>query len=144
MFADQQQRQFVPGYICPDICLCYIDEVMGHGVFAISDLAAGEMLGEYTGVLQPCSSSRQCDYALSYPSSETGSYEVNAAAKGNLIRFVNHSCSANSSFQSIFHSGILHVICVTKDPITAGQQVTVNYGKGYWQKMGIDPLICCK
>ena len=59
---------------------------------------------------------------------------------GNWTRFVNHSCEANCVIEHVARRGkMLSVYRVTKD-IAMFEEVTTNYGEGYFLGRGLKCL----
>ncbi|KAF0716740.1 Aste57867_2693 [Aphanomyces stellatus] len=112
------------------------------GLFAIQDLDAGTLLGEYTGVVHVDHGGEFDSYGLAYPSAyENGNMCISAKEYGNVIRCINHSfTNFNSSFTSVLHNKILRMICKTNRHVAAGNQILVNYGESYWKGAGVVPF----
>jgi hypothetical protein len=146
--------------------VCGID--VGYGVFASAPIRMNELIGEYVGVVMESSTTSSSSYCLNYPAADR-SFVINAREIGNLIRFVNHSPTPNSSFQPFMFEGIVHVLCVRSPciclsspsvdlshslthlslsppsqvsirDIESEEQITVDYGKGYWSHQEHQPL----
>lgn len=105
---------------------------LGYGVFALSSLDKGEQIGEYVGIIQENYHNKPTTYSMNCPCAN-GGYEINAFEYGNAMRLINHSKEPNAEFVQVLHEGMIHMVCITIDKIQADQQVTVNYGKSYWQ-----------
>jgi hypothetical protein len=105
-------------YIHHSLCIRRIGLVdgvdVGHGVFAVDCIPCSAMLGEYTGVISDtsCTGSDGLAYCCHYPSADGGSH-IDAAASGNVIRFINHSTTPNAAFTTVYIAGIPHIICVS-------------------------------
>ena len=137
---------------------------VGYGVYAADDIKAGTFLGEYVGVVMQTPPDSSSCYALNYPC-KVGGYVIDSNDTGNIIRMINHSDNYNSSFRSVLHDSLIHVICVSphdmhvcsrifvasslivnfaikvsKRDIIKNEQVTVDYGEGYWISKSIKPL----
>jgi hypothetical protein len=114
-FCEDISQDLIFGKIHGDVYLreigvvCGID--VGYGVFASAPIRINEFIGEYVGVVMESSTSCSSSYCLNYPAADR-SFVINAREIGNLIRFVNHSPSPNSSFQPFMFEGIVHVLCV--------------------------------
>ena len=54
------------------------------------------------------------------------------ATKGNVTRFVNHSCQPNSQFERFVWVGAQRIVLVSKS-IEAGEEITVDYSDNYWK-----------
>lgn len=91
---------------------------VGHGLFAEEIIAAGTILGEYTGLVcyQQQGEKKVGDdhlaYCCEYPSCD-GGLMINALEIGNVMRFINHSAAPNAIFQRCYFSGVGHILCVS-------------------------------
>jgi hypothetical protein len=101
-------------YIHPSVFLMHVGVLdgadVGYGMFADEDIISESILGEYTGIVS--ANSQATAYSLNYPSA-IGGQEVDASTVGNLIRFINHSCTPNASFRIVKFDSISHVLCVS-------------------------------
>jgi histone-lysine N-methyltransferase SETD2 len=52
---------------------------------------------------------------------------VDATAKGNISRFINHSCDPNSETQKWTVNGELRVGFFTKREVAVGEELTFDY-----------------
>lgn len=129
-------NQLETGELSPDIYVKWVDETIGHGVFASRPLSAGHFCGEYTGIVLMTQSPGA--YSLNYPCLD-GGHEISAADTGNLMRFINHSSSPNSSFQRVFHENIIHTVVRTTVRVAADEQICVDYSPSYWVGRGVAP-----
>lgn len=120
------------------------------GLRALEDIKQGEILFEYTGVLMRDSGEdiKDDDYILQFEFGDE-KYMINAHAKGNLSRFINHSCSPNCSTKTstIYSDGGPHVLIMASQKIGKGEELTLDYGDYWWQaKMdredGIPSCVC--
>ena len=79
---------------------------VGWGLYALAPMAEGDLVGEYTGVIQENSDAPPeqlldghylSDYAWNYPDElpDGTEFEVNALREGNELRFANHSSTPN-------------------------------------------------
>ena len=115
------------------VSIRYVSDTVGYGLFAEEILHAGDMLGEYTGMVLDISTSFNT-YSLLFPSTD-GNYQIDSSEYGNETRFINHSSNPNCEYVHVVVDGLCHVICVVKRDVRAGEQITVDYGKGYWEKL---------
>ena len=65
---------------------------------------------------------------------------IDALRVGDWTRFVNHSCRSNTTFESRRVGGEMRIFVVVTREIDVGEELTVNYGKGYWEGIGVK---CC-
>ncbi|XP_046961322.1 probable histone-lysine N-methyltransferase CG1716 [Vanessa cardui] len=106
----------------------------GCGVEASSDISAGEFLMEYVGEV--------LDYEQFYKRAQTYSEEnnlhhyfmslkgdtvIDATLKGNISRFINHSCEPNAETQKWTVNGELRIGFFSKRDIPAGEEITFDY-----------------
>lgn len=128
------------GFIYEDLSIEFCDDSIGYGLFINSDnnVSSGTFLGEYTGVVKKCQSPSFSNYSHSYPCCDNG-FEIDAKEYGNVFRFVNHSNNPNAEFAFVIHEGILHVLCKSLCVLKPGEQITVNYGKSFWEQRSIVP-----
>ncbi|RPA94785.1 hypothetical protein L873DRAFT_1394539 [Choiromyces venosus 120613-1] len=71
---------------------------------------------------------------------EKDSYSTSSNRYGNWTRFVNHSCDANCGIEHVARRGkMLSVYRVTKD-IAMFEEVTTDYGSGYFLGRGLKCL----
>ena len=136
-----QFRHHAPVY------LSFINNKVGYGVFADTDIKKDQMIAEYTGVLrkspEPIRSRgslinmHDFDYIWTYiPDAKV---DIDAKEAGNFTRFVNHSLYPNVKILYIWNAGLYHLIYVAQSDIKKDEQLLVNYGAGYWYERGINP-----
>ena len=61
-------------------------------------------------------------------------HAVDAQDGGNETRFVNHSDTPNAEPVTQLDRGILHIFFRTTRAVVYGEELTINYGKDYWQR----------
>ncbi|XP_063376653.1 probable histone-lysine N-methyltransferase CG1716 [Cydia fagiglandana] len=106
----------------------------GCGVEAADDITAGEFLMEYVGEV--------LDYDQFYKRAQTYSDEnnlhhyfmslkgdtvIDATMKGNISRFINHSCDPNAETQKWTVNGELRIGFFSKRDIAVGEEITFDY-----------------
>ncbi|KAJ0182082.1 hypothetical protein K1T71_002804 [Dendrolimus kikuchii] len=106
----------------------------GCGVEASGDISTGEFLMEYVGEV--------LDYELFYKRAQAYSDEnnlhhyfmslkgdtvIDATVKGNISRFINHSCDPNAETQKWTVNGELRIGFFSKRDIVAGEEITFDY-----------------
>lgn len=117
----------------------------GVGVRALSNFRAGDILGEYVGVIRPIASSyADPTYLMTvgmYPedSSECENLAIADGTRvGNWTRYVNHSCGPSTRFAP-FVAGPQATAClIAGRDIAMFEEVTIHYGDEYWS----DPAMC--
>ena len=114
-----------------------IDHSIGYGLFAFKDIAAHEIIGEYTGVLSsnleecPDQKSNFNPYLLKYPFDSP--FAIDAQKAGNETRFINHSFKNPNCERRYWQEGnILRVVFTVKKRIPKDAQLLLDYGKNYW------------
>jgi len=131
----------------------YTDPILGQGLFATSDRAEGEVLGEYTGVVIPAIRIGEpaAPYAASLFPADVGlpSWEklrVDASSPEHLFRYINHLSShvsltypdgrtevgPNVGFQPCFIPPNFHLAIICLRSIKAGDELRADYGDGYF------------
>ena len=115
----------------------YIDSLIGYGVFSNQVIPALKFVGEYVGIVRrrDRKKDRDDDYIFRYI--RTGLFQplvVDAEECGNFTRFINHSLTPNLSSRWIVHEGIYHIVFMTNRLVKKGEQLTYNYGPGYWSQ----------
>lgn len=120
----------------------FINDTIGYGVFAREDIAPGQMIGEYTGVVKRSDFSKRkedFDYAWGLPKPTT--CVIDAKDAGNFTRFINHTDAAfNVDMVCIPCKGTWHLVYIANQSIKKGKQLLANYGKHYWDGRNKKPL----
>ena len=120
----------------PLVSIRYINDNVGHGVFAEELLKADCYIGEYTGIVRentriyfvPLN-----NYCFQYPVLDrTGRNFVIDGTKGNFTRFINHSPKPNLQPAYAFVDGFYHLIIFPNRDIQKGEQLSYDYGESYW------------
>jgi hypothetical protein len=127
------------------VSIRFIDAKIGFGVFAERDLAEGELIGEYTGMVSSEITGNDFTYLHSYPALTWGEEElflvVDALTMGNETRFLNHSDAGGvSHIEDYYFNGHWHILFKVTSPVAKGEQLFVDYGAGYWAGHGEAPL----
>lgn len=120
----------------PDCSIRFIDSVIGFGLFAEKPLYEGGFIGEYAGIVTKAESKAKRDttYLLHYPTRffSLNMRVIDARFVSNLTRFINHSNSPNLRPEFLLDRGLLHIALFANQPLLAGEELTVDYGKDYW------------
>ena len=104
--------------------------VHGKGVFAVQDIAAGEVIIEYTGeVINWDEAQRRHPHDPDQPN-HTFYFHVDedvvidATHRGNSSRWINHSCAPNCYTDE--RDGRIFIVALR--PIAAGEELNYDYG----------------
>lgn len=125
-----------------------VDPDIGYGLFAGQNLNAGDIIGEFTGVLRPWSPmehaqiTRNHEFMMMYDALE--GYFLDATNVGNELRFANHSSKyPNATLETITRDGIRRLVLVANTFLMEGWQVLFHYGYTYWgnrQQLDLHPI----
>ena len=107
----------------------------GLGLFATEFIPAGKRLVEYVGQILPNEIVDQL--SGKYFFGINSKWSIDGSARSNIARYFNHSCRPNAES---FISG-KRVWIWSKKNIQAGQEITINYGKEYFDQF-IRPKGC--
>uniref|UniRef100_A0A183BPF3 SET domain-containing protein n=1 Tax=Globodera pallida TaxID=36090 RepID=A0A183BPF3_GLOPA len=115
----------------------------------LEDIEAGMPLFEYTGVLSKIGPKDPDDYIVGFEHDDQ-KYLVDAFRKGNLARFVNHSCRPNCRAVLTHIDGteqqqkqrIPSVVIYALRHIYACEELVMDYGEGWWLAKADD--FCCQ
>lgn len=112
----------------------------GLGLFADEDIPKNTCIIEYWG--------RHIKGDEEYTSRSKYLFEVHARMtidgrdRKNIARYINHSCKENS--EPVTHNKRVYIF--SKKKIKAGEEITYDYGKEYWEahikKLGCRCLGC--
>lgn len=141
LLADRYGEPLRRAYVVPS-SVRFVDDSLGRGLFAEKEIAEGELIGAYYGVVQRASPCRPVkdrlggfatDYAWTYPVKQRFSpLEVNARINGNELRFVNHSFHPNCQMEHTLIDGEWVLFMIALKHIEMDSQLTVDYGEEYW------------
>lgn len=107
----------------------------GLGLFATLPIAAGRRIIRYVGPILTSAEVEQRTGRYFFSIDEE--YAVDGSARTNLARYVNHSCRPNAE---AFVEG-KRIWIWSKRPIEPGEQITINYGREYFNDY-IRPVGC--
>ncbi|KAJ7959179.1 Histone-lysine N-methyltransferase ASHH2 [Quillaja saponaria] len=106
----------------------------GYGLHSLEDISKGQFLIEYVGEVldMHAHEARQREYALKghrhfYFMTLNGSEVIDASAKGNLGRFINHSCEPNCRTEKWMVNGEICIGLFALRDIKKGEEVTFDY-----------------
>ena len=107
----------------------------GLGLFATTDIPKGTRIVQYTGtrILKNDTEKHKGRYLFTL----NDKWTIDGKSRTNLARYVNHSCRPNAN--SITTTSKIWI--VAKRKIKAGEEVTYNYGKNYFDQF-IKPIGC--
>ncbi|XP_018374739.1 PREDICTED: histone-lysine N-methyltransferase SETD2-like isoform X3 [Trachymyrmex cornetzi] len=127
-------------------CEVFRTEKKGFGLRAVVDIMAGEFIMEYVGeVVDPKDFRRR---AKEYSKDKNRHYYfmalksdqiIDATMKGNISRFINHSCDPNAETQKWTVNGELRIGFFNKKFIAAGEEITFDY---HFQRYGKEAQKC--
>ncbi|MDQ3651682.1 MAG: SET domain-containing protein [Acidobacteriota bacterium] len=107
----------------------------GLGLFAVVPLPARKRLIEYTGPLVSTAEVEQ--RGGKYFFEINPKWSIDGSPRSNTARYINHSCRPNAE---AFISG-KRVWVWSKKDIPAGAEITINYGRAYFEDH-IKPVGC--
>ncbi|XP_051166844.1 histone-lysine N-methyltransferase SETD2 isoform X2 [Leptopilina boulardi] len=127
-------------------CEVFRTEKKGFGLRATADLEAGEFIMEYVGeVVDPkdfrkrtkeySKDKNRHHYFMALKSDQV----IDATMKGNISRFINHSCDPNSETQKWTVNGELRIGFFNKKFIANGEEITFDY---HFQRYGKEAQKC--
>ena len=115
----------------------YIDSSIGYGLFAAEAIRKGEYIGTYAGRVRRVSRLHRDhnEYCLHYPTRWLSFryHVVDAQDFGNRARFINHSDEPNLQPRCALDRNLLHTLFFALRDIRAGEELSFNYGKDFWQ-----------
>ncbi|XP_045136692.1 histone-lysine N-methyltransferase NSD2-like isoform X4 [Portunus trituberculatus] len=130
----------------PNVC-CFKTEDRGWGLKTLDDIKKGEFVIEYVGELIDDEEFRRRIEEMHDIKEENYYFltidkdiMIDAGPKGNLARFMNHSCQPNCETQKWTVGGDTRVGLFAIEDITAGSELTFNYNL---QCVGTEKKRCC-
>ncbi|XP_008547281.1 probable histone-lysine N-methyltransferase CG1716 [Microplitis demolitor] len=127
-------------------CEVFRTDKKGLGLRATADLDAGEFIMEYVGeVVDPKDFRKR---AKEYSKDKNKHYYfmalksdqiIDATMKGNISRFINHSCDPNAETQKWTVNGELRIGFFNRRFIAAGEEITFDY---HFQRYGKEAQKC--
>ena len=98
----------------------------GLGLFAVAPIRRGEFIVEYWG--KRFSSAQAYELRTKYLFDLNGRWVIDGSDRRNTARYINHACKPNSIAQVERGS----ILIYAKENISAGDEITCNYGKQYF------------
>uniref|UniRef100_A0A6F9DG44 [histone H3]-lysine(4) N-methyltransferase n=1 Tax=Phallusia mammillata TaxID=59560 RepID=A0A6F9DG44_9ASCI len=111
----------------------YRSSIHGRGLFCKRDVAAGEMVMEYTGevIRRELTDKREKFYESKsigcYMFRMDDLYVVDATMRGSSARFINHSCEPNCYSRIVQVEGKKHIVIFALRKIYRGEELTYDY-----------------
>lgn len=145
-------QQIVDRY-CAKIYIKWINRQVEYGAYADQDIMRGDMVTEYTGIIEREVMGNDNLYLWDYPTiikekqkngkNKNIKFCVNAEKVGNFARFINHSMRKyqNVGIQIIPSNGLWHVVYIARRDIKKGEQLLTYYGMEYWKDRKIVPAL---
>lgn len=137
-------KRFQKGQFAP--CEAFNTVKKGLGIRAAANIPYGEFILEYVGeVLDPDKfDKRAADYSQDknrhyYFMALRADAIIDATQKGNISRFINHSCDPNAETQKWTVNGELRIGFFSKRTILAGEEITFDY---QFQRYGKEAQKC--
>lgn len=115
-------------------CTIFKTEKKGFGLTTNSFISAGDFIMEYVG--EVLNSEQFEDRANEYSKDQNKHYYfmalrsdcvIDATARGNISRFINHSCDPNAETQKWTVNGELRIGFFSTQNIAPGQEITFDY-----------------
>ncbi len=140
------------GY-CAPMSIQLVSKKVGYGAYAEKDIKKGEMVCEYTGIVEQETYGEDNLYLWDYPTilhelTASGrrkkiTFCINAEKQGNVARFINHSLRKfqNVGIEIIPYNNEWHVVYIAQKDIKKGQQLLTYYGMQYWRDRNIVPFV---
>jgi SET domain len=125
----------------PMVVIVRVNELVGNGLVAGEYIAAGTIIGEYSGEIVkvvPIATSECMDntYFAPYSIDEVPSSEmfvIDAKKAGNPTRFINHSDdNSNAVWAPVFDGQKFRLIIAATKAIPHGKQILLKYRLSYW------------
>lgn len=115
-------------------CNIFKTEKKGYGLIATSYISAGQFIMEYVGEVLNSKQfeKRANDYSKQmnahyYFMALSSDCVIDATKKGNISRFINHSCDPNAETQKWTVNGELRIGFFSKKPIMPEDEITFDY-----------------
>lgn len=115
-------------------CTVFITEKKGFGLFASTDIPQNTFIMEFVGEVVGTKEfeKRTKEYAKQkvrhcYLMSASAGQFIDATRKGNLTRFLNHSCDPNADIEKWIVDGKWRIGVFSKKSIKTFEEITINY-----------------
>ena len=111
----------------------------GLGVFALEDIAKGQLIVEYTG--ERISNAEADRRGGRYLFAVTDDIVIDGKGRENLSRYINHACEPNAEAEHDESDDRIYIRSIKK--IRAGEEITYDYGREYLEDLiGPDGCLC--
>lgn len=110
---------------------------IGLGLKSLEGAEKGEELLEYLGEI--ISNDEADERANRYLFRLDDDYTIDGSMRTNAARYINHSCLPNA--QAVHHEADQRIVIEAIKPIAAGDEITIDYGKEYFDQY-IRPIGC--
>ena len=122
----------------------------GVGIRSLARIPKDKFIGEYVGRILPLSSARgvaeegsgfsfDLDIGTGPESQVVG--VIDSEHEGNFLRYINHSCDPNCTFQYAAFGPRLHILVSTLRPVDLYTELSIDYVEEYFTS---DPLLLCQ
>jgi SET domain-containing protein len=103
----------------------------GLGLFTTKDISKGELVIEYTGekITEAEANLRGGKYLFEL----NDNWTIDGKGRENIARYLNHSCKPNCNPE--LDDEEEHIYIYAKRNIKAGEELTYNYGKMYFNDL---------
>ncbi|XP_043658282.1 probable histone-lysine N-methyltransferase CG1716 isoform X2 [Drosophila teissieri] len=127
-------------------CRVFRTEKKGCGITAELQIPPGEFIMEYVGEVIDSEEFERRQHLYSkdrnrhyYFMALRGEAIIDATSKGNISRYINHSCDPNAETQKWTVNGELRIGFFSVKPIQPGEEITFDY---QYQRYGRDAQRC--
>ena len=121
-----------------DVSIHWVDDKMQYGLFAEKEIKRNAFIGEYTGLIKPCTivSGEVNEYCFRYPLYKRSFivYTIDAKMHGNEMSFMNHSSTPNCEAVVAFHNDLFHMCLRALKNIPKDEQLFFDYGNEKWSQ----------
>uniref|UniRef100_A0A914EH89 SET domain-containing protein n=1 Tax=Acrobeloides nanus TaxID=290746 RepID=A0A914EH89_9BILA len=121
-------------FLKPDkLEIFYVNPKKGFGVRTLQPVKANQFVMEYTGDLALDEAHLNYDYGFSVDLDDID-YVVQTELHCNAARFINHSCDCNLYSAKVVWDTlrIPHICFYARRDIYKGEELTIDYGKPFW------------